>query len=419
VAEARLAATLLAALAAGGCGDRPAAPGAAAGQVAVAGALRAGSGANADRGFARALAPRAFAFPRDHGPHAEFRTEWWYYTGNLMATGGRRFGFQLTFFRSALAPPEASAPPRASAWATRQVYLAHFALTDVAAGSFHAAERWQRAALGLAGAVPGAEPFRVWVGPWSAAAAGPSAAGTPPMRLRADTAEMGIDLTLLPGVPPVAEGDHGLSRKSADPGNASYYYSLPRMPARGLVRAGGERFQVTGAAWMDREWSTSSLAAGEVGWDWFALQLADGREVMFYRLRRRDGSADPASAGALIDAAGHATPLPLAAVELRPAGDWRSPRSGATYPAAWRLTLRPPAAAGAKPPAAIVLEIRPLLADQELDLSFRYWEGAVEVAGSEDGVTLAGQGYVEMTGYEPGAAAPAGAKAKTRAAASR
>jgi predicted secreted hydrolase len=427
------------ALAAAGCGDEPSArDGGAAERLSVAGALGAGTrtgggagegadrSADTNRGFARAMAPRAFLFPRDHGPHPEFRTEWWYYTGNLAVADGRRFGFQLTFFRSALLPPAAE-PPRASAWAARQVFLAHFAVTDVAGGSFHAAERWERAALGLAGAR--AEPFRVWVGPWSAAATrpetagipmapaganptAPASAGTPPMRLRAEAPEMGIDLTLLPGKPPVAQGDHGLSRKSVEPGNASFYYSLPRMPASGTLRTGGESFRVTGTAWMDREWSTSALAAGQVGWDWFALQLADGRELMFYRLRRRDGSADPASAGTLIDAAGHAIPLAPGAVDLRPLGSWRSPRTGARYPAAWRLTVRPPASRSA---ASLELLVRPLIAGQELDLSFSYWEGAVAVAGSENGAPLAGRGYVEMTGYGE----PAGASAKTAAAPSR
>jgi len=237
------------------------------------------------------------------------------------------------------------------------------------------------------------------------------------MRLRAETAEMGIDLTLLPGKPPVAQGDRGLSRKSAEPGNASYYYSLPRMPASGSLRSGDESFRVAGAAWMDREWSTSALAAGEVGWDWLALQLADGRELMFYRLRRSDGSADPASAGTLVDATGHATPLPASAVDLRPAGSWRSPRSGARYPAAWRLSIRPPGAAAS---ARLELLVRPLLASQELDLSFHYWEGAVAVSGSENGGRLAGWGYVEMTGYgEAGAVSSPATSAKTRAAPSR
>src|SRR5204863_2426117 len=239
-------------------------------------------------GFTRALAPRALSFPSDHGPHPEFRTEWWYYTGNLRTAAGRHFGFQLTFFRIALAP---GAVVRASAWATRQLYFAHFAVSDVAGARFHAFRRGSREALGLAGA--SASPFRVWIEDWSAEGDGSSA------RLRASGGDVALDLELSAAKPIVAQGDRGLSRKGPEPGNASFYYSLTRMPARGIVRLGREILEVSGEAWMDREWSTSALAPGVQGWDWFALQLDDGRELMFYLLRRRDGGVDPFSAGTL------------------------------------------------------------------------------------------------------------------------
>jgi predicted secreted hydrolase len=331
-------------------------------------------------GFARALAPRAFSFPADHGPHPELRTEWWYWTGNLATPEGRRFGFQLTFFRNALAP---RMPPRASAWAARDVYLAHFTLTDVAGGRFRSFERVRRGALGLAGAR--ALPFRVWLDDWRATA-DPGGG----MRLAAAADGIAIDLALSPGKPPVLQGDRGLSRKGAAPGQASYYYSLTRMPARGRVRAGGEVFSVAGLAWMDREWSTSSLGPDQEGWDWFSLQLADGRELMFYRLRRRGGGDDPASQGTLVERDGTYRPLRRSDVAIEPLGRWTSPRSGARYPARWRLRV---------PSAGLDLAVRPLLADQELDTSFRYWEGAVSVAGSEGGQPVAGSGYVELTGY--------------------
>jgi predicted secreted hydrolase len=330
-------------------------------------------------GFARAEAPRAFAFPRDHGPHPAFRTEWWYWTGNLAAPDGRRFGFQLTFFRTALTP---EAPARGSAWGTRQVYLAHFAVTDVAGRRFGAWSRTERLALGLAGAQT--EPFRVWVDDWEAR--GEGATGLP-VRLRASESDTAIDLTLEGGKPVVLQGERGLSRKGAEPGNASYYYSLTRMPARGSVTVGGRRFEVTGLAWMDREWSTSALGAELAGWDWVALQLDDGREVMFYRLRRKDGGADRFSAGVIVDAAGSARALSLDDVTLEPLDAWTSPRSGARYPARWRLSM-----AG----LGLDLQISPALADQELDVGTRYWEGAVVVTG-----TVAGRGYVEMVGYGP------------------
>jgi predicted secreted hydrolase len=338
-------------------------------------------------GFARAIAPRVFQFPADHGPHPEFRTEWWYYTGNLATAAGRRFGFQLTFFRNSLSPHPAA---RLSRWAANEIYLAHFALTDIQGDRFRSYERLERGALGLAGAE--ASPFRVWLGDWSSEVPKNPGLALPMHLLAASGGSDGaaFDLTLQAGKPPVLEGDHGRSRKGAEPGQASYYYSLPRMPAAGTIRvggSGGSTFAVSGLAWMDREWSTSSLAPDEVGWDWFALQLADGREIMLYRLRRKDGSVSPASSGSLIAADGSSRQLALSEVVLEPAGSWTSPRSGARYPARFRLRI---------PASGLDLDIRPLLADQELDTSFRYWEGAVAVAGS-----VAGSGYVELTGYAP------------------
>lgn len=345
--------------------------------LSVAGALRSES----NQGYARAIEPREFRFPADHGPHPEFRTEWWYYTGNLSTREGRRFGFQLTFFRSALAP---SMPERSSGWATRQAYLAHFTLSDVDGGRFRSFERWSRGALGLAGSR--GEPFRVWLEDWSAE-------GDRTMRLRAAQEGVALDLTLEPGKPPVLQGERGLSRKSAEPrdlGMASYYYSLTRMPASGTVRLGGERFAVAGLAWMDREWSTSSLGQDQVGWDWFALQLDDGRDLMLYQLRRRDGTADLTSSGTLVGPRGQSRHLGLSDFELEVLDHWESPRSGAVYPAGWRLRI---------PSADLDLKIEPLIADQELEVSFKYWEGAVRVEGSSRGRPVEGRGYVEMTGY--------------------
>ena len=354
-------------------------------RLAVAETLRGGE----TEGFALALAPRAFRFPADHGPHPEFRTEWWYYTGNLATREGRRFGFQLTFFRQALV---AHPPERRSPWAASQVYLAHFTLTDVQARSFRSFERLERGAQGLAGAV--ASPFRVWVGDWASRGQGPDA---PPFHLIArapleEPAEPGqevaVDLELSPGKPIVAQGDRGLSRKGDLPGQATYYYSLPRLPAAGTVRDGRASYPVSGLAWMDREWGTSSLGSDQVGWDWFSLQLDDGRDLMLYRLRQRDGGTAPASAGTLIAQDGASRPLRIAPGTIEPLGSWTSPRSAARYPAAFHLRL---------PAEGLDLTVRPLLADQELDTSFLYWEGAVEVTGS-----VGGRGYVELTGYSHG-----------------
>jgi predicted secreted hydrolase len=331
-------------------------------------------------GFTRALAPRPLSFPADHGAHPDFRTEWWYYTGNLSTAAGRRVGFQLTFFRIALAPDSVV---RASAWATRQLYIGHFAVSDIAGGRFHAFSRSSREALDLAGA--SASPFRVWLDDWSAEGDGPSA------RLRASEGDVAIDLEVSAAKPVVAQGDRGLSRKGPEPGNASFYYSFTRMPARGVVRLGRETLEVTGEAWMDREWSTSALGSGVEGWDWFALQLDDGRELMFYLLRRRDGTIDPFSAGTLVAADGTTRVLEPGDVRIETLAHWRSPRSGVRYPARWRVSV---------PSADLRLEIEPRLADQELIVGTRYWEGAVAVAGTAvAGRPIAGQGYVELVGY--------------------
>jgi predicted secreted hydrolase len=337
-------------------------------------------------GFARARAPRPLSFPEDHGPHPEFRTEWWYYTGNLRTAAGRHVGFQLTFFRVALAPPAPpSAEPPPSAWAARHLLVAHLAVTDTAGGRFHAASRTSRAALGLAGAQ--ARPFRVWVEDWSVEGEPPAAL---PMRLRAADGEVAFDLELSTSRPVVLQGERGLSRKGPEPGNASYYYSFTRMPARGVVRIGAETLEVSGLAWMDREWSTSALGPDLAGWDWFAVQLDDGRDLMVYRLRRHDSTADPFSAGTLVAPDGTARHLGAGDFAVETLDTWTSPRSGVRYPARWRVTV---------PSADLTVELRPRLADQELVVGPRYWEGAVAVEGAAAGRPVAGHGYVELVGY--------------------
>ncbi len=325
-------------------------------------------GADDASGFARALTPREFVFPRDHGPHPEFRNEWWYVTGNLDGPGGERFGFELTIFRVALA---ATAPASPSAWRTNQVYFAHFALTDAARGTFRFAERYSRGAAGLAGAE--AEPFRAWLHDWSIADAGD---GT--WQLRATDADFGIELSLRPVKAPVANGRNGLSQKSPAPGNASYYYSMPRLHADGTVVSGSRTFAVAGLAWLDREWSTSALGAGQEGWDWFALQLDDGADLMFYLLRQQDGTAGALSAGTYVAADGRVTPLRREDVRIGITDTWQSPLGG-TYPAGWTLAV---------PSLDLALEIEPVIANQELDTILRYWEGAVDVQRQPQGPRL-------------------------------
>lgn len=341
----------------------------------VAGVLG-GDAPDAD-GFARVTGPRPLVFPDDHGPHPDYRHEWWYFTGNLRAADGRRFGYQLTIFRIALAP---QAAPRASAWAFNQLYMAHFALTDVAAGRFHAFERFARGALGLAGAQ--AQPFRVWLEDWRIAGAGDDMF---PLALVATQDGVAIALNLARDRGYVLQGDNGYSRKSADPGNASYYYSATRLVTGGTVTVDGRTVDVSGTSWLDREWSTSALGPEQAGWDWFALQLDDGRDLMYYRLRNKDGSASEFSAGMLLAPDGAIEKLGANDVVLEELAHWRSPRTGTRYPSRWRLRL---------PAHALSLDIAPVIADQELDLSVRYWEGAVSVVGA-----VGGAGYVELAGY--------------------
>ncbi|MEJ2633305.1 MAG: lipocalin-like domain-containing protein [Acidihalobacter sp.] len=332
-------------------------------------------------GFARALAPRPFVFPADYGPHLHFRTEWWYFTGNLHDTQGRPYGFELTFFRVALDPHK---PTGASRWLTNQLYMAHFAVTDVPAGRFFARQRFVRGALGLAGAR--ARPFRVWTGDWSVRG---GANGGFPWRLYAADKQAALELALKPGQGVILNGDRGLSRKGSAPGDASYYYSMPRLAATGSLRLGGRTLKVSGTVWLDREWSTSALAPEQIGWDWFALRLSDGSDLMFYRLRDRGGSTDSHSAGTWVSPRGRVEHLGADAVKIDVLNHWDSPRGG-RYPARWRLRV---------PELGLNLEVQPLLADQELDLAVRYWEGAVRVRGTRAGSPVSGDGYVELTGY--------------------
>ena len=335
-------------------------------------------------GYQRADQPRPFHFPADHGPHPEFRNEWWYVTGNLADATGRQFGYQLTLFRIALSPDQ---PVMDSAWRTNQVYMGHFALTDVSGEKHHGFERFSRGAAGLAGAQ--ATPFRVWLEDWELSG---TEADTFPLRLRVREGDIALDLTLQAGKPVVLQGDRGWSQKSAEPGNASYYYSHTRLPTRGTVDLNGQTFTVQGSSWLDREWSTSALGPEQSGWDWFALQLDDGRDLMFYRLRRKDGGMDSFSKGVLVDAGGQTRLLRGNEVDLRPLGEWTSPQSGDRYPAAWRLRL---------PGEGLDLTVTPKVANQEMRLTVRYWEGAVAVSGRAGEDEIHGQGYLEMTRYEP------------------
>jgi predicted secreted hydrolase len=335
-----------------------------------------------DAGFARAMKPRKFSFPSDHGAHNPYRTEWWYFTGNLENPEGRKFGYELTFFRFALSAKTHSSR---SVWRNNQLYMAHLTLTDVKEDRFYTDERFGRAGNDLAGAAN--NKYQVWLYDWSATAEGRTDF---PLRLRAKSDQFAIDLLLNMQKSLVLQGEQGLSLKSAESGNASYYYSYTRLPTQGTLSVSGVTHAITGNSWMDREWSTSALSNEQSGWDWFALQFSDDSELMFYRLRRKDGQPDSNSAGSLVLADSTKLPLTLQDVTIKSLANWRSPHSGIIYPSQWRLSV---------PSQKLEVEIVPLINDQELNVSYRYWEGAVSIRGTKNGKAISGQGYVALTGY--------------------
>lgn len=348
-----------------------------------------------DDGFRLAMPGWTYRFPLDHAAHPSFRTEWWYYTGHLRA-GTRTFGYEMTFFRVAL--PRAGSAPGGSAWRARHVIFRHLALTDERGGRFHADDRAERQALDLAGA--DSTRYLVWLGD--------DYAGLEPdgrtHRVVGRSPAFALDLRMEPEKPPVFHGHDGVSRKSAREGDASHYYSLTRLATRGRVVLGRDTLAVEGRSWMDHEFMSHRMAATHAGWDWFSVQLADGRDLMLYRLRRKDGGDEPVSSGTLVEADGRTRHLPREAFEIRATGSWKSPRTGGRYPAGWTLRL---------PGEALELALEPVLADQEIVAAsmngVAYWEGRVRVTGRAAGRAVTGEGYVELTGYAgPPPDAPAG-----------
>ena len=345
----------------------------------------------ADAGFARALEPMTLQFPRDHGAHPEYQIEWWYYTGNLHTDDGKAFGYQLTFFRFALTP---QMPERTSHFATNQIYMGHFALTDVANGEYFCFERRGRGAGGLAGAT-GDPTYKVWLEDWSATEAEPGV-----MRLHVPSTSdlieaeprIGLSLNLRQTRPPILHGNSGLSQKGPEPGNATYYYSLVGLETTGEITINGKTVAVSGVSWMDHEFGTSFLGKGFVGWDWFSLQLEDSTTLVLYCLRRSDQSCDPQTfEGTLVYSDGQQKRIGTKNFTLTAIHQWTSPESGATYPSGWQITF---------PELQIALQVEPLIPNQEFRASFTYWEGAVRVHGQIDGAAVGGHGYVELTGYD-------------------
>ncbi len=353
--------------------------------LSAAGAL----GQDDDAGYHRVTGPCDFEFPRDHGAHPGFRTEWWYYTGNLRDPDGARYGFQLTFFRRQLRATDERRqwPQPASAWRTDQVFLAHAALTDIDGGRHYHAEDIGRGALDLAGVENREQDVRVYLRDWEAVI------GPRGHALAMTGAEFGFDLQLTPVKDLVAHGDRGYSRKGADPARASCYYSFTRMKTSGTIRFKGRRLKVEGLSWMDHEYSTAALEPGIRGWSWFSLQFDNGTELMLFLLNLKAGGYHPASSGTLVAPDGTTTAVTsdhIQAVALR---QWKSPHSGAEYPLAWRLRVRQP---------DLDLRIATPVDDQEMITSrstgVTYWEGSVTAQGRMAGQDVNGRGYMELTG---------------------
>jgi predicted secreted hydrolase len=337
-----------------------------------------------------ALPGYQYQFPRDHFSHPDYQTEWWYYTGNLRAADGHRFGFELTFFRQALDLPQGVAANSDAVWRPDQIYLAHLALSDIDGGEFYHTERLNRAGPGLAG-VDSAQQ-RYWNGNWQvrwlSAAAGKQ-------QLEAACRRFTLKLNLTPEKPLVIHGQNGVSQKGPEIGRASHYISFTRLQADGELEWKGASLPLNGLAWMDHEFFTGQLESTDAGWDWFAVQLQNNEELMLYRLRNKSGKADPYSSGTYVDADGEAHFLDGSQFSLSPGGAWQSPNSGARYPLAWEISI---------PALDLDLSERTSLKNQELfskDSAFpSYWEGAVTYSGHIHAQPVNGVGYLEMTGYE-------------------
>ena len=336
--------------------------------------------------FTPATAPYTFVFPRDYYAHDSYRTEWWYFTGHLRAADGHLFGFELTFFRAALRPIPYRVKPGESAWRSAQLYPAHFAISDITAQTFVHHEIFARDALGQGYASQ--QRLDVKAFSWSLTGNGTR---EPTMHLRANDHGDAIDLTAKATKPVAIHGRDGISKKGACKTCASHYFSFTRLATRGVLTRGGKRYVVSGVSWMDHEFGSDELSPSQAGWDWFSIQLNDGRDIMLYRLREKNGTTTPESSGSLISASGSVQYLPRRDFRIEQTQTWISPHTHGRYPAAWTLHIT-----GVTRP----LELIPQLADQELAdaLGTSYWEGAVLVRDARTHVAL-GVGYVELTGY--------------------
>jgi len=334
--------------------------------------------------------PCNLEFPKDHGAHPDYRTEWWYYTGNLKSEAGRHYGFQLTFFRTRISPPGAEKdwPRHPSAWRTQQIYISHAAVSDISGSRHLQAEDVSRAALGLAGVKREGKNTLVSLKNWSAQI------GPESHTLKVNTADFSFALNFRTAKPAVLHGDKGYSLKGATPERASCYYSFTRLEGQGSITIGDSSVPVAGSAWMDHEFSTAPLEPGITGWDWFSLQLSDQTEVMIFLLRKKGGGLHPASSGTFIDPAGQTRHLAQDEFKISVLDTWKSRKSGARYPARWRIQIEP---------LKLDATIASNLPDQEMrtlgSTGVTYWEGSVSIHGSRDRHAVNGAGYVELTGY--------------------
>lgn len=326
---------------------------------------------------------RPFVFPADHAAHEDYRIEWWYYTGNVKTDDGRWFGYQVTFFRNGVV----HTPTCTSRWAIRDLYVAHFAISDIASERFHCFQRVNRRGVGWAGA--DRDRYRAWNGDWEVRLEGDE------HLLTARDGSYRLDLRLVAQKPPALHGNSGISAKGPSRGNASYYYSLTRMKTTGTLAVEDKSYTVSGLSWMDHEFSSSFLEPGEQGWDWLSIQLDDGRDLMLYRIRRTDGTVDASSSATLVRPDGTTQSLGSRDFTLEPGRTWRSSASKTTYPVAWTLRL---------PNQGVELAVQATFPSQEMDTvastGFAYWEGSITVKGTENGRPLQGRGYLEMTGYQ-------------------
>ncbi len=331
--------------------------------------------------FRLALPGYVFSFPRDHFAHDDYRTEWWYFTGHL-GSGSKEYGYELTFFRSGVAENRSN-PSR---WAAKNLYLAHFAVSEIGGKSFHYFERAARAGVGQAGASD--DRFRVWVGDWEVSGQGPTA------RLKAQDQRFALDLTVTAEKPPVIHGENGVSQKGEGRGRASHYYSFTRMKTNGTLVVNGASHPVGGSSWMDHEFGSTDLAPDQVGWDWFSLQLDGGNELMLYVIRKSNGQPDPYSAGTWTSADGKSTQLRQSDFSIEVLDRWTSPHTNGVYPMKWRVRV---------PKLSFDAVITPAFPDQELNTTqstqVTYWEGAARVEGTLAGQPAKGEAYVEVTGY--------------------